>query len=81
MKVHNIPTRDINVVIQLGSAVASITAEGVSYNPTIARDMQDRAVSMMAEVLAEAAKYGVPVAIDADGYAEIDDDDQEDDDG
>lgn len=81
MRIQNVAPCDMNVVVQLGSAVVSITAEGVSYNPTIARDMQDRAISMLREVLSEAAQYGVPLAVGDGGYDDDEDDDVEDEDG
>jgi hypothetical protein len=37
----------------------SWSAEGVSWNPSIARDMQDRAMSMLRETIEEAVSRGV----------------------
>lgn len=74
-------SRDIAVAVQLGNLAVSINAEGVSWNPTIARDMQDRAISMLAETLAMAMANGVAVTthevIFDDGSAETEDEDED----
>lgn len=68
-------TRDIALAIQLGSMAVSINAEGVSWNPTIARDMQDRVVSILRDMLVEANNFGLlqtvtEVTFDEGEYAE-----------
>jgi hypothetical protein len=52
-------SRDVSVAVQLGSIAVSWSAEGVSWNPSIARDMQDRAMSMLRETIEEAVSRGV----------------------
>ena len=56
------PSRDVSVALQLGDVVVSWSAEGVSWNPTIARDMQDRCISMLREAITEAKLQGILVA-------------------
>lgn len=68
-------TRDISMALQMGSMAVSINAEGVSWNPTIARDMQDRMMSMLREMLQEANTFGLlqtvtEVTFDEGEYAE-----------
>jgi len=50
-------TRDISVAVQLGNIAVSMNAEGVSWNPTVARDMQDRLMSMLHGTLAYAQEF------------------------
>jgi len=75
-------SRDISVALQLGNIAVSWNAEGVSWNPTVARDMQDRAMSMLREILVEAASQGILITandvIFDDGDGQYDDEEGED---
>ena len=53
------PSRDMSVVLQLGSIVVSWNAEGVSWSPDVADDMTSRTMQMLRESLAEAHAYGL----------------------
>lgn len=57
--IQKIQSRDISVAVQMGNIAVQINAEGVSWNPTIARDMQDRTMSMLKEMLEEASNRGL----------------------
>lgn len=50
-------SRDIAMTVQLGNLAVSMNAEGVSWNPSIARDMQDRIAGLMRDALQEAAAF------------------------
>lgn len=52
-------SRDIAMTVQLGNLAVSMNAEGVSWNPSIARDMQDRIAGLMRDALQEAAAFGL----------------------
>lgn len=52
-------SRDIAVTVQIGDVAVSWMAEGVSWNPSIARDMQDRAMSMLHDAIIEAMSNGL----------------------
>lgn len=52
-------SRDMSVVLQMGSILVSWTAEGVSWSPDVADDMTARCMQMLRESIAEAAAYGI----------------------
>lgn len=54
-----VPSRDMSVVLQMGTVVVSWSAEGVSWSPDVANDMAARTVEMLRDALAEAAAYGL----------------------
>ena len=55
-------SRDVSVVVQIGEIAVSWSAEGVAWNPSVARDMQDRAMSMLREVIQEAMSNGMLIS-------------------
>ena len=56
---QQVSSRDMSIALQFGNIAASISAEGVSWSPDVASDMQTRLVGMVRDVLAEAAMYGL----------------------
>ncbi len=52
-------TRDMSVVLQVGSIIVSWNAEGVSWSPDVAEDMKARTMEMFRDALAEAHAYGL----------------------
>lgn len=81
--IQKIQSRDISVAVQMGNIAVQINAEGVSWNPTIARDMQDRTMSMLKEMLEEASVRGLlitttEVVFDDGSSEEYDEDEDED---
>ena len=52
------PTRgDVAVAVQFGPIAIQWSAENVSWAPDVVRDMQNRTVDMLREMLIEANKY------------------------
>lgn len=50
---------DLSIGISLGPVSISITAEDCSWNPSVARDMQDRLIDMLSASLEQASQYGL----------------------
>jgi len=71
-------SRDISVAISFGQISIALNAEGVSYNPTVARDMQDRVMSMLKDALVEASAHGLLITANEvvfdDGSGQYDED-------
>jgi hypothetical protein len=48
---------DVAVAVQMGTIAISWSAENVSWAPDVVKDMQNRTMDMLREMLVEANKY------------------------